>query len=255
MYNLNAKDLYNNDYKQGKKLYYNLKLIANTKNTSHLIRIKIIEKETLLVEERRPVDGVYFILEGKIKVYNKVENRKIQILRLVSKGDIVGLSSLNSSHYFSSAVAIEKVKAYCIEHKNLKSVLNNNNKLCFLLLNSLAMRIQYYEMRLKHQNLFLATERVVDALLLIAYKFGKTTDEGLEISTCTSRKDIASFANISYEKAVRTLSYLKSKKYIVLEGKKIIIKDTDVLINQIKQYLYKGLDPTDLNLRYPNLFY
>ena len=117
------------------------------------------------------------------------------------------------------------------------------------------MKLRHYEMRHKHLSLFPARERIIDALLLTAYKFGKSTDEGLEISVCTSRKEIASFANTSTEKAIRTLSLLRSEKHIVIQGKKIIIQDPNFLINQLTQYLYNTDEPTNVNLGYPNLFY
>ena len=227
MPNLNDKN-----YKQKSSLYNELKLIAKSKNTSHLISTNDIEKGSFLVEEKKPVNGIYFILQGKVKVFNIGVDQKIKILRLVSNRDIIGLSSLNSSYYSSNAVVLEKGQAYFINLKNLKYLLKNNNKLSNLLVNSLSMKLRHHEMRQKHLSIFPATERIIDALLLTAYKFGKTTNQGIEMSIGTSRKDIAAFANTSSEKAIRTLSLLKSKKYIAIEGKNIIIKDKKNLINQ-----------------------
>ena len=247
MYNINK-----NIYRQKGSLYKELKFITNNTSTSNLISIKEINKGLFLTEERKPVNGIYFILEGKAKVFNTVTDQKIQILRLATKGDIIGLSSLNSAHYWSSAVVVERVKAYFINLKNLKFILGSNSKLSFLLVNSLAWRLQHYEVRQKHLSLFPASERVIEALLLIAYKFGKATDQGLEVSTCTSRRDIASFANTSSEKAIRTLSNLKSKKYIEVKGKNIIIKDKEGLINMLCKYFGTNDEPTDFNLDSPN---
>ena len=255
MYNFNDIDLNNNNFKQRRSLFNNLKLIIDNKDTYNLISVEKIKKGFFLAKEREPVNGIYFILEGKAKVLNTGVNQKIQILRLVSKGDIVGLSSLNSSHYWSSVMVIESVKAYFINLKNLKFLLKNNNKLSVLLVNSLALKLRHYEVRQKHLSLLPASERVIDALLLTAYKFGVTTDQGIEISSGTSRKDLASFANTSAEKAIRTLSYLKSKKHIEINGKKIVIKNKDGLINLLNKQLRNGEESTDLNIFYPNLFY
>ena len=173
----------------------------------------------------------------------------------MSKGDIVGLSSLNSTRYWSSVMVIESVKAYFINLKNLKFLLKSNNKLSILLVNSLALKLRHYEVRQKHLSLLPASERVIDALLLTAYKFGVTTDQGIEISSGTSRKDLASFANTSSEKAIRTLSYLKSIRHIEISGKKIVIKNKDGLINLLSKQLENVEESTDLKVFYPNLFY
>jgi len=255
MYNFNDIDLDNKNFKQRRRLFNNLKLIIGKKDTSNLISIKHIKKGNFLAIEGEPVNGIYFILEGKAKVFNAGLNQKNQILRLVSKGDIVGLSSLNSTRYWSSVMVIESVKAYFINLKNLKFILKSNNKLSILLVNSLALKLRHYEVRQKHLSLLPASERVIDALLLTAYKFGVTSDQGIEISSGTSRKDLASFANTSAEKAIRTLSYLKSIRHIEICGKKIVIKNKDGLINLLSKQLENVEESTDLKVFYPNLFY
>ena len=51
MYNLNDKDLNNHNYKQRRSLLYNIKLIANNKDTSNLISLQNLEKGSFLAEE------------------------------------------------------------------------------------------------------------------------------------------------------------------------------------------------------------
>ena len=255
MYNLNDQGINNTNCKYRRSLNHNLRLIANYKATSHLIGIKKFKKDFLLVLERNPVNGIHFILKGKVKVFNTSINNKIQVLRLASKGDLIGLSSLNSLHYWSSAMAVESVKTYFINLKNLKTILKTNIKLSFLFVNALALYLRHYEMRQQHLSLFPASERVIDALLLTAYKFGKKTSQGLELSICTSRKEIASFANTTKEKVIRTLSNLRVKKYISIEGKKIIIKDKGALVDKLKKYCCTNNLPEEFNLCYPNFFY
>ncbi len=229
MLNYNDKNLKNLNFKRRRSLKYNLSLISKSKSTLHLISIEKFNKGYYLVEERKPVRGIYFILKGKMKIFNTGSNQKIQTLRLVSKGDLVGLSSLNASYYWSSAVVVENVEVYFINLKNLKSILKSNNKLGLLFIDALAMRLRHYEIRQKHLSLLPAPERVIDALMLTAYKFGETTTQGLEISICNSRKELASFASTSLEQTIRTLSYLKSEKSISIEGKSIIIIDKNIL--------------------------
>ena len=255
MYNLNDIDINNINFKQRRSLHYNLKLISNNKETSHLISIETINKGLFLAEERKPVNGIYFILEGMVKVFNSDRDKKVKILRLVSKGDIVGLSSLNSTFYWSSAIALTPVKAYFINQKNLKTILKINCKLSLLLVNFLALKLRHYEVRQKHLSIFSAADRVIDALLLTAYKFGNTTDQGLEVSICTYRKDIASFANTTPEKVIRTLSDLKKQNYIEINGKHIVIKDKKVLVDHLVKYLSHTEELSDMNFCYPNLFY
>ena len=254
MVNLNDIDINNINFKQRQSLYHNLKLLSNKKK-SHLITIKTINEGELLVEEKKHVQGIYFILEGKVKVFNGGLDKKVKILRLVSKGDIVGLSSLNSTFYWSSAIALKRVKAYFISQKNLNTILHTNCKLGLLLVNSLALKLRHYEVRQKHLSIFWAADRVIDALLLTAYKFGNNTDQGLEVSICTSRKEIASFASTTHEKVIRTLSDLKKQNHIEVNNKHIVIKDKQALLDHLVKYLDQTEESSELNFCYPNLFY
>ncbi|MCF6294903.1 MAG: Crp/Fnr family transcriptional regulator [Flavobacteriaceae bacterium] len=244
-----------NNLEQRRNLLRTFKLIAKHEDTANLISIKAFNKGDYLVEESKSVHGVFFILEGKVKVFSTGLNQKSNILRFVSKGDMVGLSSLNSSYYWASAIVMEQAKVYFIDLEHLHFILNNNRELSILLINKLSDKLSHYKIRQKHLTLFSASERVIDALLLIAYKFGETTNRGIEISVGTARKDIANFANTSVEFAIRALSDLNSKNYITLDGKMIIINEKEILLDQLKQVCNKSNLPNDLGYSYPDFFY
>ena len=152
------------------------------------------------------------------------------------KGDIVGLSSLNSPFYWASAVVIEPIEAYFINSKNVKTVLKSNNKICRIIINSLALRLRHYEIRQKHLSLFPARERTIDALLLTAFKFGENSEQEMQVSICTSRKELAEFGNTSVEQTIRTLGALKKEEYISVHGKTIVIHKPMELISLLKNY-------------------
>jgi CRP/FNR family transcriptional regulator, anaerobic regulatory protein len=255
MLNLSNPDIKSTNFKLSRSLKYNLKLLARNKATAHLIRINKLEKGELLVEENKPVKGIYFILEGKVKILNTEINKTTKIFRLASKGDLVGFSSLNASKYWSSAIAIGSVEAYFISSKSLKLIFKKNSKLNLLFLNALVLKLQNYEMRQRYLNIFPATDRIIEAILLIASKFGETTNDGIEISDCASRKEIASLANTSTENTVRVISRLKADKHVVTEGRKIIIKNKEALINKLKEHCCSKEIISDMYTCYLDLFY
>jgi len=174
---------------------------------------------------------------------------------LVTIGDIVGFSSLNSAYYWSSAVVVEDCEAYFINLKNLKTILKSSNKIALLFLDGIAMRLRHYEIRQKHLSLLPVPERIIDVLMLTAFKFGVATKRGPEISVCNSRKDFASFANTSIESTSRILRKLNLKKIISIEGKTIIILDKDKLVNRLKKHSSKENIVEEFNYCYPDLYY
>jgi len=225
VYNLNQR-----------KLFKQLALIANHNDTKHQVHIKLFEKGSFLVKEKQAIKGYYFVLDGKIKVYNTGANHKIQILKLACKGDIIGLSGFNSTHYWASAIAEDNVTTYFISQDNFNDFLCSHHELAILLIKSLAFKVRHYEIRQKHLSLFPATERIVDSLLLISNKFGVKTSKGIMLRHCVSRKDISSFSGVSLENTIRTLRKLKEKGYINISPGIIVIENQKALINIVKNY-------------------
>ncbi|VAW24356.1 hypothetical protein MNBD_BACTEROID04-1403 [hydrothermal vent metagenome] len=233
MYELYNIDKANKNFEEN-KLFKKLLKIVQHKSTNDLIELETIKKGMFLVEENQYVTGFYFILEGRIKVFNSGVNNKKQILKLATKGDIIGLSGFNSLYYWASAFAEEDVKAYFITPKNLEILLVLFPDFTLLLVKEFAFKVRSYEIRQKHLGLFPATERIIDSLLLIASKFGSKTSNGILIEHCTSRKDISSFASVSEANTIRTLRKFQDKGYITIEKKIIIINERETLANLLK---------------------
>jgi CRP-like cAMP-binding protein len=254
MSKVNHSKRISNNLEQRRNLLRTFKLIAKHEDTANLISIKTFNKGDYLIEESKSAHGVFFIIEVKVKVFSIGLNQKSNILRFVSKGDMVGLSSLNSSYFWASAIVMEQAKVYYISLEHLHFILTNNIKLSILLINKLSDKLCHYKIRQKHLTLFPATERIIDALLLIAYKFGETTNRGIEIYVGTARKDIANYANTSAEFAIRALSDLNSKNYITLTGKMIIINKKEILIDKLKQVCNKNNLSNGLGYSYPDFF-
>jgi len=75
--------------------------------------------------------------------------------------------------------------------------------------------------------------RVAQALLNLQQKFG-VTPEG-HIGITLSRQDLASFVGATYETVFRIINELSNEKLIALDGKDIILLDTQKLSDYTKE--------------------
>lgn len=226
-------DLEENKLKR--KLSSSFKKLIHDKLHVNLIAKKSFKKGEFIVKENEPVHGIYFILEGKVKIYRLAKNNKNQILRFASENEFVGFSCLTANNYWSSAIALETVETYFINLKNLKLNIETNKKFGLLLLKSLALKLKYYEIHQKNMQSYDSKEQVINALLILGAKFGNVTELGLEIINCPTRVDIASFSSISEANCIRILSKLKKENYITLLNRKIILKDPESLRKLLSQ--------------------
>ncbi len=235
MYELEGLD--QKDYNINQKLLLKkLTHIAKHDDSARLIHVELFEKGSYLIKEKQAIKGFYFILDGKVKVFNTGANHKTQILRLGTRGCIIGMSAFNSSHYGASATAEDNVTSYFISQSDLKDFLSLHQDLSLLLIKTLAFKVRHYEIRQKHLSLFPATERIIDSLLLIANKFGAKTAKGIVIKHCVSRRDISSFSGVSLENTIRTLSKLQKDKYISIAPGTITIVNKEALVAILRNY-------------------
>ncbi|MGV8947285.1 MAG: Crp/Fnr family transcriptional regulator [Lutibacter sp.] len=251
-YKKHSSNIFN--FKQKKSIAYNLNLIIKNKLTSHLINVIYFKEGELLIKQNEKTEGIFFIVKGNAKAYNTGKKRT-NILRFVSVGDIVGLSSLNFESYWSNVQAIENVKAYFINIKNLIFILKNNSKLSLLLINYLSLKLQYFEIRQKHLSVFQTKERIYESLLVISNFYGICEENKVVINVNISRSDIAYFSNTTYENTLRTLKKLEIEKVISFKNKIIIILNSEFLLNSLKKSCCDMKNLTESDLCYINALY
>ncbi len=171
---------------------------------------------------------VLFVTNGLIKQYIEGDNNKSFNLRIIKSGEFVGLSSVFSKNIYSySSSALTDCRAFLVEIDAIEKVVKQNGKFGFNIFK------RYYE---QNANLFDSLRnvlfkqmngRLADTLLYI----DDLKTENPEIFQLLSRKDIADFAGISTESAVKLLKNLEKDSIINLKDKDIIINDINKLLN------------------------
>lgn len=169
---------------------------------------------------------VLFIIKGLAKQYIEGEINKSYNLRIIQPGEFVGLSSVFSKNVFNySSVAITDCQVFLIEKEAIAKVVKQNGIFGFDIIK------RYCEQNI---NLFDSLRnvlykqmngRIADTLLYI----DGIKDENQEIFQLLSRKDIADFAGISTESAVKLLKSFEKDGLISLNEKDIEILDRDSL--------------------------
>lgn len=174
---------------------------------------------------------VMLVQSGLVKVYLQTGLNKQVNIRIAKAGDFLAFSSVfGEDSYTYSAVAIKDAEICMIEKEQLTQLLFKNNEFAMRItstnyknekhLLNIISSISYKQMRGK-----LAT-----ALLYLSNK------ELLEehIFEFLTRQDIAEFASITTESAIKFLKEFEKEGTIKLDGKQIQIVDNEKL-NEISK--------------------
>ena len=169
------------------------------------------------------VNGIYFILKGKLKIHMSWGN-KSYIARLAGEGDILGHRGFGLDQVYPvTATVLEDATVCFIDLELFQTLLKTNIQLSNQLLWFFADELKLTERRMRHLAHMPVKGRIAESLLLIRRTFGLKENKALGYTI--SRKDIAAMSGATYETVVRTLSEFAHEKVIKLEEKEIILLD------------------------------
>ncbi|MFQ6611225.1 MAG: Crp/Fnr family transcriptional regulator [Fidelibacterota bacterium] len=197
----------------------------------------IYKKGQIIFFENQPVNGIYIINEGKVKLWKKGIYTHEQIIRFASDGDLMGYRAcIDETNYALSATALDNVSICYIDKNTFFHTLKRNPVLHLELLKHYANNLRNIENRLRDMAEMNVREKVADALLIAINSFGLEQD-GKTINVTLLRSDIASIAGTSTDQVIKTLSQFKKEGIISTSGKKIIIENSPALEDIVSKFL------------------
>lgn len=171
---------------------------------------------------------ILFIVSGLAVQYIEDEGNKSFNTRIIKPGEFVALSSIFANNtYDYSTKAIADCQAILVDKNALIQIISNNGAF------SLGLFQRYTQ---KNANLYETLQtvlykqmngRMAKALLYI----NSFKAEFPEIFQLLPRKEIADFAGISTESAVKLLKAFEKDAYLKLEGKDIELLDIEKLLD------------------------
>ena len=155
--------------------------------------------------------GIYFIEEGKVKIY------------------IIGYNSTDdASEYHVSAIAITDVLTCFIDAETFLSLTKKFPDFAFALLQYYKKQLQLTERKTLKMATMTVPEKVADALVTMYEAYGAFGERNT-LNLTLSRQDIANLASTTKEQVSKAISELKSKGIIDAKGKQIDLLDIDKL--------------------------
>ena len=186
-------------------------------------QISQFRKGELIFKEGETVKGMYFVIEGVVKVHKHWIEEKELIIRFAKENDIIGHRGL-STHadvYPISATTLTNSTICFLDLPFFYATLKVNPNFMFDLMMFFADELRLSEQRMRDLAHMPVKERVMKTLLALEQKFG-VNDEGF-VNFEISRQDIAAYTGAAYETVYKLLAEFANSDLIKTEGKKIAI--------------------------------
>lgn len=180
------------------------------------------KKGEVIFKEGDPVEGIYFVYSGVVKVYKNWDKDKELIIRFAKDGAIFGHRGIGENLYYPiSASALEPSVVCYVDLKFFESTLKVNPGLTLQLVNFFASELRKSEQRMRDLAHMPVKGRVANALIKLKDQFG-VNEHGF-INIKLSRQDLASYAGATYETVFRMINELLSEGLVSVSGKDIAI--------------------------------
>lgn len=176
------------------------------------------KKNEIIFREGEPVEGIYFLYSGGVKIHKQWGDGKDLIVRFARRGDLFGHRGLGSGErlYTVTATAQEDTTVCYTNLSFFEASLKVNPELTLKLMQFYADELQEAERKMRNLVHMDVKGRLADALLELS-RLHKAPQFSI------SRQDLASFAGTTYETIYRNLQEFIQEKLIAVDGRSITI--------------------------------
>lgn len=179
------------------------------------------KKHVIYVEGQKP-KAVYYILQGKIKVYKTNQEGKELITNIYTAGDFFGYNVVleNINHTDNSQV-LEDAEVMFISTEDFASLLIHDTQIARQFIKLISKNILEKEQMLLSMAYNSLRKKVAYGIMQLNDKYGKDVQHNgvLEIS----RENLAQLVGVATESLIRTLADFKAENLVELQAGKIII--------------------------------
>lgn len=191
----------------------------NESALSHLlttIRIRQIKNHVQIFSKGTQLDEIYFILKGKVKIYNKDSSGREQIVWIMQEGDIFPLEGFSREDiYTANAETVEDSIIGSIGVSDFESIILDNPNVLIKLFSVMSERIIELQTRLEEQVLLEKYTQIVRLLLRLCERHGEISGNGqCHFKTQFTTTDLAKMVGASRGSISRTYTKLSKEQLL-----------------------------------------
>lgn len=183
-----------------------------------------IKKGEVLFEEGEKLAGVFCVRNGVSKMSKLSANGKDQIVKLASKGVVMGQRSVIAEESTNlSAVAVNDMEVCFIPKEIISNTLHSNPNFAVEVLRHMAHDLKEADDVIVNMSQKTVKQRMAEAFLYLKKNYGE--DEAGFLRLALSREDYSNIVGTATESCIRIISEFKKKGLIKTRGKQIGIAD------------------------------
>jgi CRP/FNR family transcriptional regulator, cyclic AMP receptor protein len=182
-----------------------------------------------------PLENVYFINEGKVKIYKSDANGREQIVAILKKGEMFPhVGFFRKGGYPGYSEVLEQASIVVVPISQFEKVLVDNPHLSIKVFKVLGEKIVDLQERLEAQILNNTYEQIIKLLIRLGELHGEKQEDGTVLMKADfTNKDLANMIGTTRETVSRTLTKMKKDELIATDENGNMILDPNVLMDEL----------------------
>lgn len=167
-------------------------------------------KGEILFEEGDAPDGIYVLLDGKLKVYSEAPNGRELVFNVLEPGDVLGEMLLDGGLRSASVRAMTDVRCSIVDTAILRTLVRSEPDFAEYLIRKLIARVR----RLSRNAKSLAIHSVHDRVITLLEEHAVAGELGREVPRFLTQQEIANRVGASREMVNHVVRDLVNEGYI-----------------------------------------
>lgn len=198
-----------------------------TEGVEQIIRKRHFEKEQIVLEQEDTAQYMYIVYSGKVRVVNRNEDGREQIITIHKKGDFFGeMSLLDGDTEPATVIAHEDTIIGFLHKKDFEEHILSHEVIRRKIVDLLCRRLREAWKMINVLSLNNAEDRVIIILDHLQKTYGVKDDRGIIVNIKLTHQMIANYASVARETATRVLNRLKKTGAIsTMENRSILLSN------------------------------
>ena len=198
-----------------------------TEKVERIVRKRHFAKEQIVLIEEDTARYMYIVYSGKVRVVNRNEDGREQIITFHKKGDFFGEMSLLDGDTEPATVIAHEEAVIGLLHKNdFEEHILSHDQIRRKIIVLLCHRLRDAWKMINVLSLDNAEHRVILVLDHLQKRYGIKDDRGIIVNIKLTHQMIANYTSVARETATRVLTRLKKEETIsTMENGSLLLRD------------------------------
>jgi CRP/FNR family cyclic AMP-dependent transcriptional regulator len=192
--------------------------------------LRRLAAEETLFRKGDPGDGLYGVLDGRVRIHMVSRNGRTVILNILDKGEIFGEIALIDGHpRTADATTMEPTALLHIHRNHFLPFLRQDADLCITLLSTLCSRVRWQSGWIEDAAFLEFPARLAKRLIGLGQHYGESHEGGVRITIKLTQAELGNMLGATREAVNKHLSLWRAEGLIDLEKGRIVLRDREAL--------------------------